>query len=307
MNRPPLGRHHVDAALAAAADARIAASERAAMLVDIATSLHRQALSAQTLTWAAELYRHALALLSPEQRRERASAAARAAAAEVMAGACGIATLQAARATLTQASADLDAVGDRLEAAHCDMNLGIVAQQLAAAGVGPPGEAVAAYQRALRVYGKTAHPCEYAVIQSNLAAIHLQRVPCTPLHQQLALAALDSAMTAIDRRRHPREWGMVHNNLGNALQSIASADPRHDLQRALAAYDEALRVRTCEDAPLDHAATLANKAACLARLAEDALARDLYQQAAQVFAAAGDAARHDLLRGVIEDMDRAAA
>lgn len=307
MSGPQLGRHHVDAALAAAADDSIGAEERAAMLVDIATSLHRQALSAETLIWAAELYRHALALLPQDRVRERASAAARAAAAEVMAGAGDIATLQAARATLTQAGAALDAAGDRLEAAHCDMNLGIVAQQLAAAGVVPQGEAVAAYQRALRVFGKAVHPCEYAVIQSNLAAIHLQRQPCTPLHERLALAALESAVAALDRHRHPREWGMVHNNLGNALQSIASADPQHDLQRALAAYDEALRVRTRADSPLEHAATLANKAACLARMAEGALARDLYQQAAQVFAAAGDAERHELLRGVIGELDRAAA
>lgn len=319
MAGPALGRHHVDAALAAADDASIAAHERAAMLADIATSLHRQALSSQTLAWATELYRRAATLFPGDARRERASALARAAAAEIMAGSCDTEALFAAHQTLTRARQDLEVAGDRLEAAHCDMNLGVVAQQLAERGALAPGEAVAAYQRALRVFGKAAHPCEYAVIQSNLATIYLQRRPSSPLHERLAVEALESALAALDRRRHPREWGMVQNNLGNALQSIATEQPTENLRRAIEAYDAALQVRTRERAPLDYASTLANKATCLSRLRDtpqaDAgarvsaveLAQRLYAEAAQVFAEAGDRERQHMLLDVIEDLDRAHA
>ena len=50
-------------------------------------------------------------------------------------------------------------------------------------------------------------------------------------------------ITLID---HPREYAMLQNNLGNALQYLVSSHPVENNLRAIAAYDEALKVRNPE-------------------------------------------------------------
>src|SRR5262249_30181593 len=62
---------------------------------------------------------------------------------------------------------------------------------------------------------------------------------------------------------------MLQNNLGNALQSVESTHAFENRRRALAAYDEALKVRTRGDMPLEYANTIANRAACLWGLPDD--------------------------------------
>ena len=62
---------------------------------------------------------------------------------------------------------------------------------------------------------------------------------------------------------------MLQNNLGNALQYVSSSHRVENGFRALEAYDEALRVRTKTDTPIEYANTVANKANCLANLPDD--------------------------------------
>ena len=68
---------------------------------------------------------------------------------------------------------------------------------------------------------------------------------------------------------HPSEYAMLQNNLGNALQYASSSHAFENNLRAIAAYDEALKVRTPASTPLEYANTLANKANCLLNLPDD--------------------------------------
>jgi hypothetical protein len=88
---------------------------------------------------------------------------------------------------------------------------------------------------------------------------------------------------------------MLQNNLGNALQYLPSSHPVENNLRAIAAYNEALKVRNRQDTPLEYANTIANKANALFNLPDDPekpelgnrqnllQARDYYQQAGEIF------------------------
>lgn len=304
----PVQRFHVDAALNAALDESIDQVERASMLLDVATSLHRQAQSVETLRWAAELYEQSAELFPDSHPCRQARARARAVTAQVMAGGIDVPTMQDHMKRLGSARDELILHGDTLEAAQCDMHLGIIGQQLAQYGQLSQGEAVAAYQRALLRLTRNEWPCEYAVIQCNLASIYLQRRPPSAVHESLALQALESALGALDRNRHPSEFAMVQNNLGNALQSVSVGNRADNLDKAIKAYDEALRIRTREADPMAYATTLANKASCLCQLPDQGLQSEtvnteslgqslaLYREAVEVLELAGDLDRSRIVR-----------
>jgi hypothetical protein len=100
-------------------------------------------------------------------------------------------------------------------------------------------------------------------------------------------------------------------DLGNALQYASSSHAVENNIRALAAYDEALKVRTKATTPLEYANTIANKANCLWNLPDDpedpesgnlsnlTLARGYYEEAGKIFAEFGEM---DRSRIVLEAM-----
>ena len=85
------------------------------------------------------------------------------------------------------------------------------------------------------------------------------------------------------------------NNLGNALQYLPSHHKIENNQRAIASYDEALKVRNSYDTPLEYANTIANKANVLSNLPDNweypesgnsenlVKAINYYQQALEIF------------------------
>ena len=189
------------------------------------------------------------------------------------------------------------------EAAEVEMNRGLSLQSLAAFHQAPIADAIAAYQRALRVFTKDKHPTEFAILHNNLATAFLS-MPMTDergkMREALAVQSFESALQVVTLVDHPAEYAMLQNNLGNALQYASTSHAMENNYRALQAYDEALKVRTLADTPQEYANTIANKANCLMNLPDDPqhpaggnranlhAARDLYAQARRVFKRHGE-------------------
>jgi tetratricopeptide (TPR) repeat protein len=115
------------------------------------------------------------------------------------------------------------------------------------------------------------------------------------LRQGLAVQSFEVALKHINLIDHPREYAMLQNNLGNALQYLVSSHPVENNLRAIAAYDEALKVRNAKDTPVEYANTISNKANALFNLPDDQekpeagnpqnllQARIYYQDALEIF------------------------
>ena len=115
------------------------------------------------------------------------------------------------------------------------------------------------------------------------------------LRQGLAVQSFEVALKHIKLIDHPREYAMLQNNLGNALQYLPSSHPLENILRAIAAYDEALKVRSAASTPLEYANTISNKANALFNLPDDPekpeagnyknllRVRDYYQEAREIF------------------------
>ena len=144
---------------------------------------------------------------------------------------------------------------------------------------------------------------EFAILQNNLATAFLS-IPFSDerakMREALAVQCFEEGLKVVNLVDHPTEYAMLQNNLGNALQYASSSHAVENNLRALAAYDEALKVRTRSTTPLEYANTIANKANCLWNLPDDpedpeggnpsnlAKARDYYEEAGGIFAEHGE-------------------
>jgi len=254
------------AALAAAADASATPIQRAEMLMEIAMGLQQRPKSPDQLKAAVELYQTALTLCPEDERLLGARIAARMATALQAIPEQGATYLEQARAAFEPAIATLRELGRPEELAEAEMNLGLVVQNLAAAGRARITDAISAYQRALRTFDRARFPVEFAILQNNLATAFLS-MPFTDerakMREALAVQAFEEGLKVVSLIDNPNEYAMLQNNLGNALQYASSSHTLENNLRALDAYDEALRVRTRETAPLEYANTIANRANCL--------------------------------------------
>jgi tetratricopeptide (TPR) repeat protein len=184
------------------------------------------------------------------------------------------------------------------EVAEAEINLGLVLQCLAGVGRAPMGEAVAAYQRALRTFNRVRYPVEFAILQNNLATAFLAMAggEGAQVREALAVQAFEEGLKIVTLVAHPAEYAMLQNNLGNALQYAASGHNLENNLRALDAYDEALKVRTRTTTPLEYANTIANKANCLLNLGSDlSLARKYLEEAQAIFIEHGEIEKARLL------------
>jgi hypothetical protein len=108
---------------------------------------------------------------------------------------------------------------------------------------------------------------------------------------------------------------MLQNNLGNALQYLPSVHPVDNNLRALEAYNEALKVRTAKDTPVEYANTIANKANILFNLPDDVenpeagnpnhlkTAKTLYEEAQLIFTQYGESERAEMVGQALQDLD----
>ncbi len=303
-----LSQAQFDAALQAADAADATPEERAEMLMEIAMGLQLRPQQARQLHDAVHLYQRALALAPADAALLQARIAARLATALQALPDGGTASLEAARGHLETAIAVLQAQGQPEELAEATLNLGLVLQSLAGLGRARLTDAIAAYQRALRCFSRHQFPQEYAVLHNNLAICFLA-LPVSDaqgrMREALAVQSFEEVLKVINLVDHPSEYAMVHNNLGNALQCASSGHVLDNQLRALAAYDEALRVRNARDTPLAYANTIANKAHVLRGLEADpaqpavpdplAQALALVQEAQALFSHHGEADKAALM------------
>jgi len=310
----------VETALAAADIDTASPVERAQMLMEIAVGLQQRPKTPVHLTAALELYDKALAVCPAEETLLHARILARKGTVLQALPGPGTDSLKLAIAAFEAAAAVIAAAGQPAELAELEMNRGLVLQALAGAGQARIGDAIAAHQRALKVFDRRRYPVEFAILQNNLATAFLS-IPASDekaqLREALAVRAFEEALQAVNLVDHPAEYAMLQNNLGNALQYAATSHGIANNLRALEAYDEALKVRTPETAPLEYANTIANKANCLCNLPDDAAdpeagnranlarARDCYETARFIFEAHGDLEKAGIVAGVLAELDAA--
>lgn len=293
--------HEFVQALAAVEAADAGAIEKVEMLVEMALGLQQKPKSPTQLQNAVTLYDRALGLCpSSEKLLEARLHAGKASALRAVPGP-GVEPLKLARAELERALPVFQACGaSGEEVADAEMSLGVVLHALASAGAAKLTDAIAAYQRATRVFQRSRYPREFAILQNNLATAYLS-MPMVDerakLREALAVQAFSEALEVVSLVDDPVEYAMLQNNLGNALQYAASGHPVQNGLRALEAYDAALKVRNPRDTPIEFANTIANKANCLRNLPDDLQtpeagnrgrlreAAGLYAQAARLFRA----------------------
>ena len=299
--------------MAAAADADASPQERAEMLMEIAMGLQARPQSAQQLVDAIGLYERALEVAPTEAALLQARIGARMGTALQALPDADAPGLERALQCFQAAIVTLQHLGRPEEVAEAELNQGLVLQSLSAIGRARVTDAIGAYQRALRTFTREAWPQEYSVLHNNLAIAYLS-MPVSDergrMREALAVQSFEEVLKVITLIDHPSEYAMINNNLGNALQYASSSHVLENNLRALAAYDEALRVRNPRDTPIEYANTIANKANVLRNLVPDPAraslgggltdpltdALALVREAQALFERFGDAAKAALMR-----------
>lgn len=325
MHAPPSDDRPIDladtefaAALAMAEDPQAEPAERAEMLMEVALGLQTRPRSPRHLHDAITLYRRAADLAGAASGLLRARILAREGTAHQALPDGGVEALLQAQRCHEQARPDLQALGLPEEVAEVDMNLGLVTQALAGAHRARIPDAIAHYQRALRVFTRERHAREFAILHNNLAIAYLS-MPASDerarMREALAVQSFEQVLQIVTLVDHPTEYAMTQNNLGNALQYAPSSHPMANLLRALEAYDEALKVRNPRDTPIEYANTAANKANALRNLPDDpahpelgnpgnrAKARALYVEAQRLFQGHGLVEQAAVVGEAIAEMD----
>ena len=285
--------------------------EKIEMLLEMATRLQHKPEDGYPLTQALVLYDHALEVCGETYLLLRARAFVGKATALRSLPEEGIERLLEAKDLYEAALPILAQQGAPEEKAETQMNLGLVMQSLVPHHRAQVADCIRLYQQALDVFTSKAYPQEYAILHNNIAIAYLSMTSSSgrdDLKQAIAVQTFEQALESITLIDHPSEYAMLQNNLGNALQYLPSTHPVENNLRALAAYDEALKVRTAEDTPLAYAHTLANRANVLANLPDDLdhpergnprylqQAEAHYQEAERIFAAYGQFVQAETVR-----------
>lgn len=308
----------VAAAMAAVAEASAAPGEKAEMLMEIAMGLQTKPKSVEDLDAAVRLYRAGLDICPADMPALGARLRARMGTALMATLSRDASPLLAAREAFETALPVLQREGAAEEVAEAEMNLGLALQSLAGFDKARIQDAIGAYQRALRTFDKHRHPKEFAILQNNLASAFMS-MPFTDetsrMREALAVGAFEEALSVVNLIDHPGEYAMLQNNLGNALQYVSSSHPVENGYRALQAYDEALKVRSAANTPVEYANTIANKANCLANLPDNPnvpesgneanlrASAQLYREARMIFEAKGELNSAALVGAALADIE----
>ncbi|WP_427162270.1 hypothetical protein ACQFX9_12300 [Aliinostoc sp. HNIBRCY26] len=295
---PSITDSTVKAALAAITSESATTAEKIQMLIELAQGLQKKPKTPQDLWNAVELYQQAYKLCDDDYPLWKARSQAGMAGALKSIPDGGVELLLKAKAGYESALPILQQLAAPVEVAEAQMNLGLVLQSLVPFNLAKITDSIAIYQEAMGVFTSQDYPQEYAILANNIAIAYLS-MSGNPEQQSfcegLAVQTFEAALKQINLIEHPREYAMLQNNLGNALQYLQSSHPIENNLRAIAAYNEALKVRNSQDNPLEYANTIANKANALFNLPDDPekpelgnpqnllQARNYYQAAWEIF------------------------
>ncbi|WP_414577581.1 hypothetical protein [Anabaena sp. CCY 9402-a] len=295
---PSITDSTVKAALAAIASESATTQEKIQMLIELAQGLQKKPKTAQDLWNAVELYQQANKICDADYPLWKARSQAGMAGALRSIPDVGAELLVQAKAGYEEALPVLQQLAVPAEVAEAQMNLGLVLQSLVPFSLAKITDSIAAYHEAMRVFTSQDYPQEYAILSNNIAIAYLSMSGGSEqqnLCEGLAVQTFEAALQQINLINHPREYAMLQNNLGNALQYLPSSHPVENNLQAIAAYNEALKVRNSQDTPLEYANTIANKANALFNLPDDPekpelgnpqnllQARNYYQEAWEIF------------------------
>ncbi|WP_066380266.1 hypothetical protein [Anabaena sp. CA = ATCC 33047] len=269
---PSITDSTVKAALAAITSESATTEEKIQMLIELAQGLQKKPKTPQDLWNAVELYQQAYKLCDSDYPLWKARSQVGMAGALMSIPDAGVELLLQAKANYQEALPILRQLAGSVEEAEAQMNLGLLLQSLVPFNLAKMTDSIAAYHQAMRVFTSQDYPQEYAILANNVAIAYLSMVgdaSQSNLYEGLAVQTFEAALQHINIIDHPREYAMLQNNLGNALQYLQSSHPVENNLRAIAAYDQALKVRSPQDTPLEYANTIANKANALFNLPDD--------------------------------------
>ncbi|MBD2385294.1 hypothetical protein [Cylindrospermum sp. FACHB-282] len=269
---PSITDSGVKAAVAAIASESATTAEKIQMLIEMAQGFQKKPETAQDLRNAVSLFYRADEMCGDEYPLLKARAQAGMAGTLQTIPDKGPQLLLQAKVGYEEALPILQQLATPVEVAEAQMNMGLVLQSLVQFNLARIVDSIQAYHEALRVFTWQDYPQEYAILYNNIAIAYLSMPLASEreyLRQGLAVQSFEVALKHIQLIDHPREYAMLQNNLGNALQYLVSSHPLENNLRAIAAYDEALKVRNPKDTPLEYANTISNKANALFNLPDD--------------------------------------
>ncbi|BAY44980.1 hypothetical protein SAMD00079811_25820 [Scytonema sp. HK-05] len=315
---PSMTDSAVKAAMAVIASSSATTQEKIEMLIEMAQGFQKKPKTAQDLWNAVSLCHQAHELCAEDNLLWKARAKAGMATALKAIPDVGEQLLLEAKQRLEEALPILLQFAPQEEVAEAQMNLGLVLQSLVPFNLARMTDSIQAYQKALQVFTWQKYPQEYAILHNNIAIAYLS-MPLTSekesLRQGLAVQTFEEALKHIRLINHPREYAMLQNNLGNALQYLPSSHPLENILRAIAAYDEALKVRDAKDTPLEYANTISNKANALFNLPDNPekpeagnlknmrQARTYYQEAWEIFTQHGQIEQAEVVVQMLQELE----
>ncbi len=177
--------------------------------------------------------------------------------------------LDTAVTDLTAAVRVLSGSDLHLQTAELHVQLGSIAHERAAAGVGPLRTAMHHYTAALQLISRESAPLLWASAQLNLATAYLSS-PMTQASDQLRMAvsmqSLRACLSVFTRDAQPAQWATATLNLANSLVYTPSTHQGDNLVEAVELYEQVLAVRDRHDDPAGRARVLANQGNALAHL-----------------------------------------
>jgi len=309
----------ITATIAAIASESAQTEEKIQMLIEMAQGFQKQPKSAKDLRNAVSLYYRAYDMSGEDYPLFKARSQAGMASALQAIPDVGSDLLLQAKVGYEEALPILQQLANPEEVAEAKMNLGLVLQSLVPFHLARISDSIQAYQEALQIFTWERYPQEYAILHNNIAIAHLS-MPMTreeqDIPQKLAVQIFEEALQHISLIDCPQEYAMLQNNLGNTLQCLASAHCLDNLVQAIAAYDEALKVRNLQNTPLDYANTIANKANALFKLPDDVAkpemgnaqnlrqTRTYYQQAWTIFTNYKQVEQAEIVAQAMQEVER---
>ena len=150
---------------------------------------------------------------------------------------------------------EADREADRLLAARIRAREGSAHQALPEGGAEALNAAMDCYEQARPALEALGLPEECAELDMNLGLVTQSLAGLGRGLIKDAIAHYHRALRVFNRTRHPREFGILHNNLAIAYLSIPTADEAGKLREALAvqSFEQVLEVVTLVDHPSEYA------------------------------------------------------
>ena len=160
------------------------------------------------------------------------------------------AAVQLYRTALELCPADLGLLAARIRA-----RLGTAFMAIPAEDAGPLEQARDSLQAALEVLSAEGLGEEIAEAEMNLGLALQNLAGLGKARIQDSISAYQRALRTFDKRRHPKEFAILQNNLATAFLSIPFTDEKSKMREALAvqAFEEGLSVVNLIDHPSEYA------------------------------------------------------